>query len=66
MRDHPNHIQPIMGGLWGVKLNKSRHFFEGLLKDALLAREHSLASRNERNHDQVILERYFWYEIKKL
>ena len=20
MRDHPNHIQPIMGGLWGIKL----------------------------------------------
>ena len=62
MRDHPNHIQPIMGGLWGVKLieSESRSTYETLFKESLKDLEHSLGLRTERNHDQEILLKYFW------
>ena len=32
MRDHPDHVNKILGGMWGAKLNdKTRHRYKELL-----------------------------------
>ena len=62
IRDHPNHIQPIMGGLWGIKLAdpEMRKTYQTLFKEALEDIKISLAPRTERNHDQELLLKHFW------
>ena len=52
MRDHPFHIQPIMGGLWGIRQTMNRTKNEAVFKSMLLDAKHSLSPPKERNHDQ--------------
>ena len=68
MRDHPNHIQPIMGGLWGIKLVNStiRTKYQKIFMESLNDLEHSLGIRTERNHDQELLLKHFWYSNRNL
>ena len=63
MRDHPNHIQPIMGGLWGLKMPdiQTRSTFKEMFLELFEDTEHSLAARTERNHDQELLLKHIWY-----
>ena len=60
MRDHPFHIQPIMGGLWGIRLTMNRTKHESNFRSLLMDVKDSLGPPKERNHDQVLLEKYFW------
>ena len=60
MRDHPKHQRPVMGGLWDVKLSTNRTRYVDLFKEMLMDRNHSLAPQKERDHDQQLLEKYFW------
>merc|ERR1711976_480857 len=52
MRDHPFHIQPIMGGLWGIRLTLNRTKHESNFRSLLLDVKDSLGPPKERNHDQ--------------
>lgn len=60
MRDHPRHMKPIMGGMFDVKVSKDRSKFQNLLNGMLNNTKHSLAPRTERNHDQLLLKKFFW------
>lgn len=64
MRDHPLHIQPIMGGLFGLKLSSNRTKYQNIFNNSLQDKEHSLGARKERNHDQVLLEKHFWPVVR--
>lgn len=64
MRDHPLHIQPIMGGMWGLKLTQNRTKYHLLFEEMLNSPEHSLAPRKERNHDQALLEQVIWPVVR--
>ena len=65
MRDHPNHQKPIMGGLFGVKLTgSSRQKYEKILMTVLSDQEHSRAPRSQRDHDQFLLTKHFWPEVR--
>ncbi|XP_059085676.1 uncharacterized protein LOC131882530 isoform X2 [Tigriopus californicus] len=61
MRDHPNHQNKIMGGLWGVKLinetfrSQMEEAFMGLLTDPVAYRP-----RTKRGADQFLLMRHIW------
>ena len=63
MRDHPNHIQPIMGGLWGLKMPdiQTRSSYKQMFLELFKDTEHSTAPRTERNHDQELLLKHIWY-----
>jgi hypothetical protein len=57
IRDHPEHNVPILGGLWGIKLNKERSWMRNL--------SHYLLSPNvvqcyTGKRDQAFLEDYVW------
>ena len=57
MRDNPNHSAPIMGGMWGGKLNKTlrdkfRDSFKEIFKDGLAYQD-----RTSGGWDQVVLRR---------
>jgi hypothetical protein len=57
MRDNPNHSAPLMGGMWGAKLNSSvRHnfvrSFKEILKDSM-----AYIPRGNGGWDQMALRR---------
>ncbi len=57
MRDHPEHDVPILGGLWGIKLNKERSWMQNL-SNYLLSPDIVQCYTGE--HDQTFLQDYIW------
>jgi hypothetical protein len=57
MRDHPNHKNPIMGGMWGA-----RGGFLGILQGDVRKR---ITIPQAFNNDQIYLEMMVWPLIKK-
>jgi len=57
MRDHPQHIIPILGGLWGIKLNKERLWMKNV-SQYLLSPDVVQCYTGER--DQTFLGDYIW------
>ena len=61
MRDHPHHRISILGGLWGIKLQKSNirekfsKSFNDLLLDPLVN-----STRIKHGPDQTALDKYIW------
>jgi hypothetical protein len=57
MRDHIQHAIPILGGLWGIKLNKERSWIKNI-SQYLLTPDIVRCYTGER--DQTFLEDYIW------
>lgn len=57
MRDHPQHTTPILGGLWGIKLNKERLWMKNLSYYLLSP---DVLQCYKDTHDQTFLEDYIW------
>lgn len=55
MRDHPWHCRYILGGAWGVKLNKNRSAIVKMA-DKLFNEHH----QHVHDYDQKLLDRLFW------
>ena len=60
MRDHKNHTEPIMGGMWGVKLSpyirkRMRKSFVDIFDAKLF-----FADKNQWSPDQNLLKKYIW------
>ena len=61
MRDHPAHTEPMMGGMWGAKLDrlttrqKFAESFSRLYRSPLFT-----ASHLEAGHDQTMLKKFVW------
>ena len=61
MRDHPQHDVPILGGTWGIKLEKNKirqkikMSIEAMKKNPIF-----YASRSKAGPDQDALRRYVW------
>lgn len=55
MRDHPLHCVSILGGLWGVKLDRIRLEIDNATK-RMLKRNHL----HEYDYDQILLTRHIW------
>jgi len=61
MRDHPLHDVPILGGMWGAKLEKpnvKEHF--KMAFDDILKSSYSSAPRSEKGADQSALKYFVW------
>ena len=56
MRDHPAHSAPMMGGMWGAKLKKSRQKFRESFKN-MLRNGVSYVNRTLGGWDQIALQR---------
>lgn len=57
IRDHPDHSIPILGGLWGIKLNKERSWIKNI-SSILLTPDIVRCYTGER--DQIFLEEFIW------
>lgn len=57
IRDHPYHSIPILGGLWGIKLNKEHSLIKNVSK-VLLTPDLVRCYTGER--DQTFLEEFIW------
>jgi hypothetical protein len=61
MRDHPAHTEPIMGGMWGAKLDrlstrtKFADAFSRLYRSPIFE-----ASHLQAGHDQTALKMFIW------
>ena len=63
MRDHPGHDTPMLGGMWGTRLDEASNSLR--LKWAkswiqILMDQQTFAGRSRRGDDQDILARYIW------
>ena len=62
MRDHPFHSEPMLGGLWGARLTKSRGAWKSIwtaITNDLL----SGSSRTSYGPDQTLLRRHVWGKL---
>jgi hypothetical protein len=57
MRDHPEHSIPILGGLWGIKINKERLLIKNVSQHLLSP---DIAQCYTDEHDQTFLADYIW------
>ena len=69
MRDHPGHDTPMLGGMWGTRLDEASNSLR--LKWAkswiqILMDQQTFSGRNRRGDDQDILARYIWPWVRSL
>jgi len=57
IRDHPYHSIPILGGLWGIKINRERLLIK-YISQYLLSPD--IVQCYSGEHDQTFLEDYLW------
>ena len=62
MRDHPLHSNPMLGGLWGARLRRSRTTWKSIWT-SILADPLSRSSRTSNGPDQTLLKRYVWKKL---
>ena len=61
MRDHMYHANPIMGGMWGIKLtpyvrSRMNQSFIDMSQDAKLF----FSDKDQHGPDQNLVEKYIW------
>ena len=69
MRDHPGHDTPMLGGMWGTRLDQAGNSLR--LKWAkswiqILLDQQTFAGRTQRGYDQDILARYIWPWVRPI
>ena len=62
MRDHPFHSEPMLGGLWGARLTKSRGAWKSIWT-AIMNDPLSGSSRTSYGPDQTLLRRHVWGKL---
>ena len=62
MRDHPAHGVPILGGLWGARLTRSRRAWK-FIWTAMMADPLSRSVRGSKGADQSLLQRHVWGKL---
>ena len=61
MRDHPNHNETVLGGLWGIKMTPKMRLLMNKTFETIFTKSASFCgSRKEYNHDQTLLRNFIW------
>ena len=69
MRDHPGHDTPMLGGMWGTRLDGAGDSLRMRWAKSwiqILMDQQAFAARSKRGDDQDVLSRYIWPWAKPL
>ena len=59
MRDHPDHSLPIMGGMFGVKVDQRRSLLHVLTRAMIW-----MGTKEQYGEDQNLLKILYWPRVK--
>jgi len=59
MRDHPQHLAPVLAGMWGAKMSGRRKRWQSTWQ-AILKSSEAWAPRHRSQSDQQLLKKFVW------
>jgi len=59
MRDHPQHLAPVLAGMWGAKMSGFRKKWQSTWQ-AILRSSEAWAPRHRSQSDQKLLKKFVW------